>query len=172
MISLDQVLVLEEKVENAVSKIEQLTAENAALRRKCAELTNALSAKTEQFSNFQSDQGKIEEGILKALERLNAVENAVHSAAQMAEKVPVASPVSNVQKAVQPAQTTQQSVQVSQVVQPAQQAVQSEQKQPAVKPATQETFDTAIPVNSTAEQKKSQTETQAQQTIQPAFDIF
>ncbi len=163
MISLDQVLVLEEKVENAVSKIEQLTAENAALRRKCAELTNALSAKTEQFSNFQSDQGKIEEGILKALERLNAVENAVHSAAQMAEKVPAASPVSNVQKTVQPAQTMQQSVQVSQVVQPA---------QTAVKPATQETFDTAIPVNSTAEQKKSQTDTQAQQTIQPAFDIF
>lgn len=169
MISLDQVLVLEEKVENAVSKIEQLTAENAALRRKCAELTNALSAKTEQFSNFQSDQGKIEEGILKALERLNAVENAVHSTAQMAEKVPAASSVSNIQKTAQPAQTVQQSVQASQTTQ---QTIQPEQKQPVVKPASQETFDTAIPVNSTAEQKKSQTDTQAQQTIQPAFDIF
>ena len=80
MISLDQVILLEEKVENAVAKIVQLNAENAALRRKCAELTNALSAKTEQFSSFQTDQGKIEEGILKALERLNAVENAVHTA--------------------------------------------------------------------------------------------
>ena len=79
MISLDQVILLEEKVENAVAKIVQLNAENAALRRKCAELTNALSAKTEQFSSFQTDQGKIEEGILKALERLNAVENAVHT---------------------------------------------------------------------------------------------
>lgn len=82
MISLDQVLLLEEKVESAVARIAQLNAENAALRRKCAELTNALSAKTEQFSSFQSDQGKIEEGILKALERLNSVENAVHAASQ------------------------------------------------------------------------------------------
>ena len=55
----------------AVAKIAQLNAENAALRRKCVELTNALSAKTEQFSSFKSDQNKIEEGILKALERLN-----------------------------------------------------------------------------------------------------
>ncbi len=81
MISFDQVLLLEQKVESAVAKIAQLNAENAALRTKCAELTNALSAKTEQFSAFQSDQGRIEEGILKALERLNTVENAVLTAA-------------------------------------------------------------------------------------------
>lgn len=85
MISLDQVLLLEEKVENAVAKIEQLNAENAALRRKCAELTNALSAKTEQFSTFQTDQDKIEAGILKALEKLNTVENAIHTAASMTQ---------------------------------------------------------------------------------------
>lgn len=84
MISFDQVLLLEQKVESAVAKIAQLKAENAALRTKCAELTNALSAKTEQFSAFQSDQGKIEEGILKALERLNTVENAVLSATSSA----------------------------------------------------------------------------------------
>ena len=80
MISLDQVLQLEEKVESAVKKIEQLNVENAALRRKCAELTNALATKSEQFSSFQTDQSKIEEGILKALSRLNAVENVVLSA--------------------------------------------------------------------------------------------
>ena len=77
MISIDQVLLLEEKVESAVKKIEQLNAENAALRRKCAELSNAFNAKSEQFSTFQNDQSKIEEGILKALSRLNAVENVV-----------------------------------------------------------------------------------------------
>lgn len=81
MITLDQVLLLQEKVESAVAKIEQLKAENAALRSKCAELTNALSAKTEQFSTFEADQNKIEHGILQALERLNAVENAVVQAA-------------------------------------------------------------------------------------------
>jgi len=81
MISIDQVLLLEQRVESAVKKIEQLNAENAALRSKCAELSNALNAKSEQFSSFQSDQSKIEEGILKALSRLNAVENVVLSAA-------------------------------------------------------------------------------------------
>lgn len=87
MISLDQVLQLEEKVESAVKKIEQLNVENAALRRKCAELTNALATKSEQFSSFQTDQSKIEEGILKALSRLNAVENVVLSAVNGAAQV-------------------------------------------------------------------------------------
>ncbi len=79
MISLDQVYLLEKKVESAVAKIAQLNAENAALRSKCAELTNALSAKTEQFSTFEDDQSKIESGLLKILERLNDVENTVLS---------------------------------------------------------------------------------------------
>lgn len=74
MISLDQILLLQEKVENAVAVIAQLKAENDALRRKCTELTNSLSAKTEQFSSFQD---KIEEGILRALNRLDAVERKV-----------------------------------------------------------------------------------------------
>jgi len=86
MITLDQILTLQEKVESAVKKIEQLTAENAALRSKCVELTNALSAKTEQFSSFEADQSKIENGLLKALERLNAVENAVLNAASQVAK--------------------------------------------------------------------------------------
>ena len=85
MITLDQVLLLEKKVESAVAKIAQLNAENDALRSKCAELTNALEAKTEQFSAFQSDQGLIEEGILKALNRLSDVENTVIEMSESAE---------------------------------------------------------------------------------------
>ncbi len=77
MISLDQVLLLEQKVESAVEKITQLQAENDALRSKCSELTNALSSKTEQLSSFEQDQGRIENGILKALDRLNSIENSV-----------------------------------------------------------------------------------------------
>ena len=91
MISFDQVLLLEERVESAVKKIEQLNAENAALRAKVAELSNALNAKSEQFSSFQSDQSKIEEGILKALSRLNAVENVVLQASGAAQSVSVSS---------------------------------------------------------------------------------
>ena len=66
MISLDQVLLLEQKVESAVAKIAQLQAENDALRSKCAELTNALSTKSEQLTTIESDQNRIESGILKA----------------------------------------------------------------------------------------------------------
>ena len=60
-----------------MKKISQLQAENDALRSRCAELTNALSSKSEQLSAFEQDQGKIESGILKALDRLSAIENSV-----------------------------------------------------------------------------------------------
>ena len=66
MITLDQVLLLQKKVETAVERISslqneitQLRSDNDALRSKCAELTNALSVKTEQFSSYEADQNKI-----------------------------------------------------------------------------------------------------------------
>ena len=84
MISLDQVLLLQKKVETAVEKInfltgqvEQLKNDNDALRTKCAELTKALDEKTELVSSLEVNQGKIEEGILTALNRLDTVENAI-----------------------------------------------------------------------------------------------
>ena len=77
MISLDQVKLLEQKVESAVAKIQQLQAENDALRTKVTELTNAVSAKSEQLSSFESEQDQIESGIKKALDRLSSIENTV-----------------------------------------------------------------------------------------------
>lgn len=84
MISLDQVLLLQKKVETAVEKIsfltgqvEQLKNDNDALREKCAELTKSLDEKTELVTSLESDQGKIEEGILTALNRLDTVENTI-----------------------------------------------------------------------------------------------
>ena len=93
MISLDQVYLLEQKVESAVEKIQQLQAENDALRNKCTELTNALSAKSEQLSNFESDQSQIETGIKKALDRLNSIENSVlKTASQINQAAQAAKP--------------------------------------------------------------------------------
>ena len=80
MISLDQVLLLQQKVESAVAKIAQLQAENDALRSKCSELTNALSSKSEQLSTIELDQDKIESGIKNALNRLSSIENSVLNA--------------------------------------------------------------------------------------------
>lgn len=105
MISLDQVYLLEQKVESAVEKIQQLQAENDALRNKCAELTNALSAKSEQLSNFESDQSQIENGIKKALDRLNSIENSVLKNAVQNQTQTVQAPSQPVQQpAPQPVQ--------------------------------------------------------------------
>lgn len=81
MISIDQVLLLQQKVESAVQKIVELKAENDALRNKCSELTNALSEKSELLASFTADEKKIEDSILGALDRLNKIENSVISQA-------------------------------------------------------------------------------------------
>jgi len=60
MISLDQVLLLQKKVETAVEKIRSLNAEvlqlksdNDALRRTCAELKNSLADKSGSVSSME-----------------------------------------------------------------------------------------------------------------------
>ena len=100
MITFDQILLLQEKIESAANKIKQLQAENDALRSKCAELTNALSTKSELLSSFESEQSKIENGILHALNRLNAIENSVlHSAGNTLQ--PESTSIKTEQKTVQ-----------------------------------------------------------------------
>lgn len=84
MISLDQVQLLEHKVETAVAKIADLQKENDFLRNKFSELkvqydemqkaNVELSAKV---SLFEQNQPTIESGIMKALERLNNIEDSV-----------------------------------------------------------------------------------------------
>lgn len=103
MISLDQVFLLEQKVESAVEKIQQLQAENDALRSKCLELTNALSSKSEQLTTFVNDQDQIESGIKKALERLNSIENSVLKAAVQVASTPSVAPATPV---TEPAENT------------------------------------------------------------------
>lgn len=152
MISLDQVYLLEQKVESAVAKIQQLQTENDALRSKCEQLTNALSAKSEQLTSFESDQSQIESGIKKALDRLNAIENSVLKTAATVSKIDqVASPTP------QPVQTqTVQPVQ-TQPVQPVQtQTIQNTVQEPEVTEEVQDnapsfgfdeapTFETMVP---------------------------
>lgn len=77
MAVIDQVLLLQEKVESAVQKIVQLKSENDALRKQCSELTNALSEKTELLNSFTADEEKIESSIKDAINRLDTLENSV-----------------------------------------------------------------------------------------------
>ena len=109
MISLDQVILLEQKIESAVEKIQQLQAENDALRKKCSELTNALSSKSEQLTSFETDQSQIESGILKALDRLNQIENSVLKVAGQAASTPVV----NIQQTAEPVKMQAQPAQAN-----------------------------------------------------------
>lgn len=140
MITLDQVLLLEQKVESAVAKIQQLEAENDALRNKCSELTNALSAKSEQLSSFETDQNKIEQGIRKALDRLNTIENSVLKAAGQfqgnTQAQVTAKPVAAVAPSTQSFETMQPVAQ--------EKLVQPQVEKPAPEPEEEETPEAAF----------------------------
>lgn len=77
MLSLDQVRLLESHVEKAVSKITSLTSENEHLRSQLVMLQQRVMELESFVSGFKDDQGKIEAGILNALEQLGALENAI-----------------------------------------------------------------------------------------------
>ena len=145
MISLDQVYLLEQKVESAVEKIQQLQAENDALRNKCTELTNALSAKSEQLSYFESDQSQIETGIKKALDRLNSIENSV---------LKTATQINHAAQAAKPAAQAPVEPKPAAPVQPAP-APQAEEPAPAEEPVSVQapSFDTMDTVPQTTEEE-------------------
>ena len=170
MISLDQVLLLEKKVESAVNKITQLQAENDALRSKCAELTNALSSKSEQLSSFEQDQGLIESKIVNLINRFNNIENSVLDV--IGSSGSMQSPVAAIQQPVQ-TPAPEQSVQQTQV--PNQNPIaQSQTYVPASEPVV------STPVETESEEMQqsffdmnevsSQDDNQSQESGQ--FDIF
>ena len=170
MISLDQILVLEKKVESAVNKITQLQAENDALRSKCAELTNALSSKSEQLSSFEQDQGLIESKIVNLINRFNNIENSVLDV--IGSSGSMQSPVAAIQQPVQ-TPAPEQSVQQTQV--PNQNPIaQSQTYVPASEPVV------STPVETESEEIQqsffdmneisSQDDNQSQESGQ--FDIF
>lgn len=77
MLSLDQVRLLENRVVKAVGKIESLTAENDHLRAQLSGLQTRVNELEGLVRSFKDDQGRIEEGILNALDKLSAFEDSV-----------------------------------------------------------------------------------------------
>jgi hypothetical protein len=75
MITLDQVQLLEKKVEAIVSKMNDLQRQNVALQEKNRDLIEKNSLLMQEISSFEADQNRIEQGILNALDRLNSMEN-------------------------------------------------------------------------------------------------
>lgn len=77
MISLEQIQLLEQKVESAVAKILQLTEERDTLHQRCVQLEEENKRLQSNILDFHQDQERIEQGIINALDKLNAVENSV-----------------------------------------------------------------------------------------------
>ena len=75
MITLDQVQLLEKKVEAIVSKMNDIQRQNVALQEKNRDLIEKNSLLMQKISSFEADQNRIEQGILNALDRLNSMEN-------------------------------------------------------------------------------------------------
>ena len=81
MISLDQVHVLEKKVESAVSKIIELKNENTALKNRISILEKENTDLNSKVSVFEREQNRVEESILSVLNRLDVVEDTVSTSA-------------------------------------------------------------------------------------------
>uniref|UniRef100_A0A7C3HVA3 Cell division protein ZapB n=1 Tax=Gracilinema caldarium TaxID=215591 RepID=A0A7C3HVA3_9SPIR len=75
MITLEQVKLLETKVSKAIDTIQHLTEENKLLREKLEGYQNRIHELEVLIQRFKDDQGKIEAGIVSALDRLNKFED-------------------------------------------------------------------------------------------------
>jgi predicted nuclease with TOPRIM domain len=83
MISLEQVQLLESRVSKALEFVQKVTAENAALVSQRDELQGKLETNQKRIDEleihvmrFKKDQGRIEDGIVAALDRLSQFEEA------------------------------------------------------------------------------------------------
>ncbi len=77
MVTLDQVRALEARIDKALAAIDRLTSENSALRDTVARETARAADLEKTIEEYRRDQARIEQGILHALERLNAFEDAI-----------------------------------------------------------------------------------------------
>lgn len=77
MLNLDQVRLLENRVEKAVAKIQGLSSENDRLTGEIEALQSRVRELEGLVNAFKDDQGKIEQGILNALDRLSAFEDSI-----------------------------------------------------------------------------------------------
>jgi FtsZ-binding cell division protein ZapB len=104
MISLEQVQLLEAKVSKAIEYVQQVNSENAALLSERANLQKKLDANQKRIDElevlvmrFKEDQGRIEDGIIAALDRLNQFEEAFENS--LKEKTPAKKPAKTREKA-------------------------------------------------------------------------
>jgi FtsZ-binding cell division protein ZapB len=105
MINLEQVKLLEAKVGKAIDFVERLARENAVLRRQESELQARLGSYQKRIDElevlvvgFKDDQGRIEEGILSALDRLSQFEKAMEKSLKDAKSAGTKAPKTSAPK--------------------------------------------------------------------------
>jgi len=79
MLNLDQVRLLESKVERAVQMIKSLHTEKDSLKKEIEVRDKRISELEKLIVAFKDDQSKIEEGIINALNQLSAFEDASYT---------------------------------------------------------------------------------------------
>jgi chromosome segregation ATPase len=88
MITLEQVKLLESKVARAIEYVERVSRENAQLRGKLDSYQKRIDELEVVIRQFKEDQGRIEEGVLAALDRLNQFEDAIERSLSPESKNP------------------------------------------------------------------------------------
>ncbi len=77
MITLEQVRLLESKVVKTLDYVKTVSAENNQLREKLETYRSRIDELETIVLAFKEDQGRIEAGIISALDRLNQFEDAI-----------------------------------------------------------------------------------------------
>jgi chromosome segregation ATPase len=77
MVTLEQVKLLETKVVKVINNIDRVTEENTFLKGKLETYQKRIEELEVLIQRFKDDQGRIEKGILSALDRLNQAEAAI-----------------------------------------------------------------------------------------------
>ncbi|MGP1577237.1 MAG: cell division protein ZapB [Treponema sp.] len=81
MLHIDQIKELEAKVEKAIQIIQSLKDENDLLKLEMSDKQKRVEELENMILVFKTDQAKIEEGIVSALNHLSEFENSVYQAA-------------------------------------------------------------------------------------------
>jgi FtsZ-binding cell division protein ZapB len=79
MVTLEQVRQLETKIGTAIDYVHRVSGENARLRGELDGSQKRIAELEDTVQRFREEQGRIEEGILAALDRLDQFEDAINT---------------------------------------------------------------------------------------------
>jgi hypothetical protein len=92
MVTLEQVKLLETKVAKAIGYVNQVNGENSRLRATLDGYRKRIDELEVLVQQFKEDQGRIEKGIISALDRLNQFEDAIEKSLSTAGGIPAGVP--------------------------------------------------------------------------------